>query len=87
MTMKGGMITMSEENTQRILYEFKKNATELVRIGVSEYKGREYAFIRIFYNANSMSVDEPEWRPTKKGVVVNIDLVPEVIKGFSLIGS
>ena len=67
---------MSEE---QITYEFNKNTHELVRAGFSNYNGKVYAFIRIFYNA-SPDVENPDWRPSKKGITINVDLLPKLIE-------
>lgn len=64
---------------QQITYEFKKNDHELVRAGFSNYKGKVYAFIRIFYN-NSPDIDNPEWLPSKKGITISVNLLPELFK-------
>ena len=55
--------------------EFEKNSSEVVRISLSEFKGHSYVDIRIFYED-----DEGEWRPTKKGVTVSVDLVDELLE-------
>jgi hypothetical protein len=39
---------------------------------VSEFKGKNYANIRIYYED-----DEGEWKPTKKGVTVSLDTFSE----------
>ena len=64
-----------------VRYEFQKNSRELVRAGISQYQGKDYAYIRIFYNAGT---DEyPDWRPSKKGVVVSVDLLDELVKAVN----
>ena len=53
--------------------EIPKNALEVVRVSVTEYRGRTYGDIRIFYEA-----EDGEWRPTRKGICLAPDLVPEL---------
>ena len=56
--------------------EFPKNAQEMVRISISEYRGKTYGDIRVYYQD-----DEGEWRPTKKGVTLAPDRIPELRTG------
>ena len=57
----------------RILHRFRKNSSEEVRATISEFKGTNYASIRVYYEA------EPGvWRPTKKGLTIAVDLLDEL---------
>ena len=53
-----------------------KNATETVHIDISEFGGHDLVDIRIW--ANYKSAAQPK-RPTKKGVSLNIEKLPELI--------
>jgi hypothetical protein len=55
------------------LYEFRKNAIEVVRANLSTFRGHELADLRVYYEA-----DDGSLRPTKKGLCVGIDLLPEL---------
>lgn len=35
------------------LYEFSKNSNEVVRAGLSEFKGKHYISLRIFFKAGN----------------------------------
>ena len=48
--------------------EMEKGWNEKIVFGVSEFRGKNYANIRIFYED-----DEGEWKPTKKGISVNLE--------------
>jgi len=48
--------------------EMEKGWNEKIVFGLSEFKGKKYADIRIYYED-----DEGEWKPTKKGVTVALD--------------
>ena len=48
--------------------EMEKGWNEKIVFGLSEFKGKKYADIRIYYED-----DEGEWKPTKKGVTVSLD--------------
>lgn len=57
-----------------VIGDIERNPTEVVRVSVSEYKGRKYVDLRIYFkNA------EGEWAPTKKGVTVPPDKVEEML--------
>ena len=63
----------------KILATIERSDTEQLQISVSEYKGRSYLNMRIFY-----TTDEGEnWLPTKKGVTFapeQLDLLEEAIQ-------
>ena len=48
--------------------EMEKGWNEKIVFGVSEFKGKNYANIRIYYED-----DEGEWKPTKKGISVSLE--------------
>jgi hypothetical protein len=51
-----------------VVGEMEKGWNEKILFSVSEFKGKKYADIRIYYED-----DEGEWKPTKKGLTVNLD--------------
>ena len=57
--------------------EFQKSATEKVIAKLREFRGRRYADIRIYYLAN---ISDNTYAPTKKGVTIAPDLLPELAK-------
>lgn len=65
-----------------VVYEFQKNALEVVRMFLSEYKGKSYINIRVYYK----NPPSEEYFPTKKGLTVSLDLFPELQKGIKLLG-
>jgi predicted phosphoadenosine phosphosulfate sulfurtransferase len=46
-----------------VIAQFEKNATEVIRVSLAEYRGRKLIDVRVYY-----SDDEGQYRPTKKGV-------------------
>lgn len=52
--------------------EMEKSWNEKILFSLSEFRGKQYADIRIYYED-----DEGEWKPTKKGVTVSLDRFPE----------
>ncbi len=61
-----------------VLHQFSKNATEEVRASLTEYKGHKLIDFRIYYEAE----DGGEWRPTKKGITIDVGLYPELKKAM-----
>lgn len=51
-----------------VIAQFEKNATEVIRISLTEYRGRKLIDMRVYY-----SDDEGQYRPTKKGVSLSAD--------------
>lgn len=63
----------------KILATIERSDTEQLQISVSEYKGRSYLNMRIFYTTD----DGATWLPTKKGVTFSpdqLDLLEEAIQ-------
>lgn len=46
---------------------------DLVRVSLTEFKGRQYVEIRTYYMA-----DDGEWKPTRKGITLAPDLMKQV---------
>ncbi len=67
---------MTEETTVAVI---RKNALDEIRVSWSEYKGHRYLDIRVFTEMEGKPVDKV---PTKKGVALRPDLVPELIKAL-----
>jgi len=59
-----------------LVSKFKKNALEEVRTEISEYKGEQYINIRIWYDASENG--QPEFRPSQKGITLNISLYDDL---------
>ena len=53
----------------------RKNSTEEIRVGLDEYKGHDLISLRVW--ADPYAGDERV--PTKKGLSVNVRLLPELI--------
>ena len=52
--------------------EMEKGPTEKIFFSLSEYKGKNYADIRIYFEN-----DEGEWKPTRKGITISLDRFAE----------
>ena len=62
----------------QILHQFSRNQDETVYFTLREYKDKRYLDLRIFYQPK----DAEEMRPTKKGITLAIELLPELKKGI-----
>ena len=63
----------------KILAVIPRTDTEQLQISVSEYKGKSYFNLRIFYTTD----DGSTWLPTKKGVTFapdQLDILTEAIE-------
>lgn len=61
-----------------VLYEFSRNQDETVYFTLREYKQRKYIDLRVFFQPK----DGSEMRPTKKGITLALELLPELKKGI-----
>jgi hypothetical protein len=61
-----------------IMHHFAKNATEEVRVSLTEYKGHKLIDLRIYYEPE----DGGDRRPTKKGITIDVGLYPELKKAM-----
>ncbi|MCK4764350.1 MAG: transcriptional coactivator p15/PC4 family protein [Candidatus Aminicenantes bacterium] len=57
-----------------IVGEIERSDTERLRVECSNYKGKDFLSVRIYYLA-----DNGEWRPTKKGITVKPEKMDEFI--------
>ena len=63
----------------KLLATIERSDTEQLQISVSEYRGKSYFNLRIFYTTD----DGATWLPTKKGVTFapdQLDLLEEAIQ-------
>lgn len=59
--------------------QFNKNSNEEVRICLEEYRGHKLFDIRSYFH------DGQEWRPTRKGISLKVDLFPELKKAMEML--
>jgi hypothetical protein len=68
-----------------IIKDIEKNSKEIIRIDISEFKGQELINLRIWYSA----IDEKGnlvYKPTQKGIAINISKYIELKEGIEKIG-
>jgi hypothetical protein len=59
----------------KLIHKFEKNPLEQIWVTMSQYKKKDYFSIRLYYQ-----VDGEGWRPTKKGITLSVDLVPDLLR-------
>jgi len=65
-----------------IIYEFQKNASERVIAKVSEFQGRQVFSLWVYWNDSINGTEN--WRPSKKGLSMQVSLIPELKKAVDL---
>lgn len=63
----------------KVLATIERTPTEQLQISISEYKGKSYFNLRIFYTTD----DGATWLPTKKGVTFapeQLDILSDAIE-------
>ena len=65
--------------SNQLVYEFRKNVTEKVRVELCNYRGKDVINIRVYYLADIAGDD---WRPSPKGITMRSDLIPELKKAI-----
>ena len=66
---------MPENEDYTLIHKFRKNAQEIVYIGLTEYRGHPLIDIRSYYEAA-----DGDFRPTPKGIMFSQDALPELEK-------
>lgn len=67
-----------------IIKDIKKSGNEIIRFEISEFKGKELINIRVWYQ----SLDEtgnPIYKPTQKGIALNVSQFDELRDGIEKI--
>ncbi len=80
-------IIYKEKDMSVIIKDIKKNNNEIIRIEVSEYKGRELINVRIWYQAIDSASGDLVYKPTQKGVTLNISEFEELKDGVEKLGN
>jgi hypothetical protein len=57
---------------EKHIADFEKGE-DIVRVTLSEFKGRQYVNVRIYYMN-----DEGEWKPTRKGITLSPEMMRDV---------
>lgn len=68
------------ENQNKLIDQFHKNSQELIEIHLSKWKGKDYVDVRIWHLPDPIKEDEKI--ATKKGICINTELLPRLIKAL-----
>ena len=66
-------------NNDLLIRDIRKNSTERIRMALRTWKNSQFLDIRNFYDGSGK---ETEFRPTKKGIAVQLNFLPELKKGI-----
>ena len=61
-----------------LVHSFPKNESEEIRLSLREYKNRHYLDVRLFFQP----VNQTEMVPSKKGLTIGVDFLPELKRGL-----
>ncbi len=67
-----------------VIKDIERNSKEIIRIEISEFKGKELINLRIWYQAFDENGDMT-YKPTQKGVAINISKYDELKEGIDKI--
>ncbi|HMU85498.1 MAG TPA: transcriptional coactivator p15/PC4 family protein [Leptospiraceae bacterium] len=62
-----------------ILKDIEKGAGEIIRVEVSEYQGKKYLNVRVWYTDKTSG----EFKPTQKGVAIRPDQFDEFLSAIN----
>lgn len=80
--VKGVQALKGTLTTEGVVAKIKKNAKQEIWIGMSIFKERPLIYIRTY----AIWGDDPEMKPTKKGISVNVDLYPQLLEAVEKLG-
>lgn len=66
-------------DSRTFILEVQKNNTERLRVSVSEYRGRTFVDLRVWYVG-----EDGSYRPSSKGVTIRPAQVAEIVQGLML---
>ena len=69
---------MEQKNEEQVIYAFKINDNQEVRIRLGKYKGRSFLDQRIFFKP----ADKDEFQPSKDALRLHPDFCPELRMGL-----
>lgn len=59
---------------EKVIHEISKNPSESVRVVLGEYHGKDIINVRVYFQPEG----EERWIPTKKGVTLSVESIPEL---------
>jgi len=81
-----GHVKLKGRNMSVIIKDIQKNSKEIIRVEVSEFKGRELINLRIWFQAIDPGGDYV-YKPSQKGVTLNVSQFEELKDAVEKIGN
>ncbi len=75
-------VILKENKMAVLIKDIQRNNNEIIRIEVSEFKGKELINLRIWYVAGRDMDGNDIYKPTQKGVALNISEFSELKDGI-----
>ena len=66
-----------ETQESKVIYSFPKGNGEELQISLRNFKDKYYIDLRVWYQSKS----DQNFLPTKKGICLTLDKIPELYKG------
>ena len=60
----------------------EKSPDQVIVVQRKEFKGHDLVDVRLFFASESDDEMEIEWRPTRKGIAINVEQLDDVIEGL-----
>jgi hypothetical protein len=67
----------TQQGEEKLIKVIDKGMGNRIHIRLSRFRDRDYLDIRNFYEA-----DDGEWKPTRKGIAIPVDLYGELISAL-----
>lgn len=78
-----------EDRNARIIDQFNKSSTEIIRTSLVEWKGQESIDVRSCvqkfterFPYTGLDLEKETWIPTKKGIRISVDLLDSLIESL-----
>jgi hypothetical protein len=68
----------NQEGERHLIHSFPRSEEEKVQLALRKYRGRYYMDLRIWFQTE----ENPTLRPTKKGISLSLEHLPELRKGM-----
>ena len=65
-----------------VIKDIQRNSNEIIRIEVSEFKGRDLINIRIWFSTIDQNTGGLVYKPTQKGIALNVEHFNELKDGI-----
>ena len=69
------------EEADVLVAQFKKNASEEVRVSIGEFQGHKLISLRVYFRSAT-----GEWLPSRKGLALGVDRYQELLNAVLKVG-